>query len=77
MTRLRNKNTISQCEMILHHLMMGNSLTHRQAEQLFDCDRLSARIYDLKQQGHVINSEMVTSTLNSKRHARYSIKHRQ
>lgn len=41
---------------ILAHLQSGGMLTHRRAQDLFSCDRLAARICDLRQEGHAINS---------------------
>lgn len=35
----------------------GHSITPRQASRLFDCDRLGARIYDLKREGVPVASE--------------------
>lgn len=63
-------NYASQSAQILAYLEKGKSLTHRDAQRLFNCDRLGARIYDLKNEGHNIITEMVSE--NGKRFARYS-----
>lgn len=64
-------NYASQSAQILAYLAKGYSLTHRDAQRLFNCDRLGARIYDLKNEGHNIITEMVSE--NGKRFARYSL----
>ena len=50
----------SQQRLILAYLKSGEKLTGLKALQLFGCFRLSARIYDLKQSGHVVESRMIT-----------------
>ena len=54
------KQSQTQCKMILSALQNGDRLTHLDAENRFKCLRLGARIYDLKQQGHEIKRRMVT-----------------
>ena len=48
---------MTQTEHILAHLQSGHSITPREADDLFGCMRLGARIYDLKQQRYHIISE--------------------
>lgn len=48
---LKTKKTLSQCERILIHLQSGKTINPLQALNLYDCFRLGARIYDLKQAG--------------------------
>ena len=50
----------TQSAQILKALKNGERLTHLDAEKRFNCLRLGARIYDLKQQGHNIISERIT-----------------
>lgn len=50
---------MSQNNKILAYLESGKSLTHRQASDLFGCDRLAARIHELKRMGHPIKCNMV------------------
>ena len=45
--------------LILKALQQGDCLTHLDAEKRFNCLRLGARIYDLKQQGHKIERRMI------------------
>lgn len=49
----------TQKALILKALQQGDRLTHLDAEKRFNCLRLGARIYDLKQQGHKIERRMV------------------
>jgi hypothetical protein len=61
----------SQEQQIRNHLESGKKLTSLEALKLFGCLRLSGRIFDLREQGLNINSEMVER--NGKRVAEYSI----
>jgi hypothetical protein len=45
--------------LILKALQQGDRLIHLDAEKRFNCLRLGARIYDLKQQGHKIERRMI------------------
>lgn len=62
----------SQNAQILGHLKRGKSLTPLQALREFNCLRLGARIYDLKESGHNIESTMIE--INGKHVAQYAIK---
>lgn len=59
----------TQNTLIRNYLENGNSITPLDALILFGCFRLSARIYDLKRQGMVIQRNMITS--NGKTFASY------
>lgn len=48
----------SQNQIVLNWLRSGQTLTAAQASNYFGIYRLSARIYDLKRQGHKIKSEL-------------------
>ncbi len=63
--------TVSQAASILAHLQGGNSITPRDAIQLFGCMRLAARIAELREQGHAIAT--VLEDDGSRRWARYSL----
>lgn len=67
------KNCNSQTDQILNYLQAGNVLTPLEALRKFNCLRLGARIYDLRQQGYVINSLMIKDDKSEKRYARYSL----
>ena len=64
--------TETQNAQILAHLKAGHSITAFDALAMFDCLRLSGRIYDLKQAGHAIEKRMV-ETSTGKRVARYRL----
>ena len=49
----------SQNAAILDWLQQGESITALEAQRQFGCMRLSGRIYDLRQEGHPIQGEMV------------------
>ena len=49
----------SQCTAILRHLQTGRGITPMAALDRFGCFRLGARIYDLKQRGHRIETHRV------------------
>lgn len=64
----------TQCKQILSHLKSGKNLTALQAERLFDCMRLAARIKNLKEAGHNIEKIMTKVGRKKKHVARYFIK---
>ena len=49
----------SQKEQILEHIEKYGSITPLEAERLYGCMRLGARIWDLRHDGHDIVSEIV------------------
>ena len=57
---------------ILRHLRTGKSITPIYAMEKFRCFRLGARIWDLKQDGHIINKDMV-KTPSGKHVASYTL----
>ena len=69
--RIDTQGTRSQKAAILNHLLTGESLSQLEAAQLFDCFRLGARIFDLRDDGYLIETEMVTNQSSGKRFARY------
>ena len=60
---------MSQKEMILDHLIDGNSITPLESLELFGCLRLSGRIKELRAEGYNIRTKYEES--NGKRYARY------
>ena len=71
------RSDMTQCEMIKKHLQERGSITPKDARDEYGCDRLSARIADLKLRGMDIITEMETSKnrFGKKiRYARYRIK---
>lgn len=65
----------TQKDMILEHLEKNGSITPLEAQRLYGCMRLGARIWDLKREGHKFIVEMVEVTTRSgKAHvARYRL----
>lgn len=63
----------SQSKAILAWLLSGGELTALDAFRLFGCMRLSARIYDLINQGNIIHSEMII--VGGKRVKKYFVSH--
>jgi len=61
---------MTQTEQIKNYLEQGDSITPLKALNLFGCFRLGARIYDLKQSGMKIKTEIITK--NNKRFAKYT-----
>ena len=68
------KQINSQALAILVALKKGKKITPLKALKEFGCLRLGARIWDLKQIGHQIKSEIVE--ISGKRVAQYSMKGR-
>lgn len=62
--------TQSQTAQIRAHLKKGNGISQLTALRLFGCLRLSGRIFDLRNEGMNIKTEMVTH--GGKRYARYT-----
>lgn len=50
----------SQCQRILAHLKTGQSITAIGALDKFGCNRLAARIADLRKTGHEISTTTIT-----------------
>ncbi|MNF74090.1 hypothetical protein D3C87_1058340 [compost metagenome] len=59
MAQLQNSVTASQCDKILSWLKAGNPLTAIGALDKFGCNRLAARIADLRKVGHEISSTRI------------------
>jgi len=64
---------MTQAEAILKALENGEKLTPLEALYRFKCLRLSSRIYDLKQAGHDIETEMIHDERTGKRYASYRL----
>lgn len=65
------KTITTQQQAILNHLRSGKPITPIDALERYGCFRLSARISDLKAQGHRITTEMVKK--EDKRFASYRL----
>lgn len=62
---------MSHSQQILAWMQAGNSITPLEALNRFDCLRLGARIYDLKQAGHSIVTTSIKDGRTGKSYARY------
>lgn len=62
----------TQADQILAHLKSGETLTPLEALDKFGCFRLGARIWDLKREGHDIQTEFV-EVGEGKRVAKYRL----
>ena len=47
------------CDLILGHLKSHGSISHYEAEDMYGCTRLAARINDLRNRGVAIKTEIV------------------
>ena len=50
----------SQCFIILCHLKSKGSINTKEAREICQCERLAARISDLRRMGYLIKTEMRT-----------------
>jgi len=64
-------STEAQAKQIMSHLRKGLTITAKEARILFRCDRLAARIQDLRDAGHDIHTAYETG--GGKRWGRYSL----
>jgi len=55
-------NTDTQSALILRHLSQGWSLTPLEALREYECFRLAARVFDLREAGHDIHMALTTNT---------------
>jgi len=62
---------MSQTQAILDYLKKGNTITSWECIHKFRCTRLSARIYDLRDQGYNIITNNITE--NGKTFAEYTL----
>ena len=63
----------SQKRLILEFMQRGHELCHRDADLLFGCMRLASRRDELREEGHRIETKMVTLTGSGKRIAFYRL----
>ena len=61
----------TQQEKILYDLLKGRTITPLEALQKYGCFRLSAVIFDLKKEGHIIETKMVSN--GNKKFAQYKL----
>lgn len=63
---------MTQTQNIKRHLSKRGTITPIQALNLYGCFRLASRINDLRNEGHLIDTEMVTK--DGKTFAKYRLK---
>lgn len=63
----------SQEKKVLKHLQEGKTITHLECERLFNCTRLSDRIFCLRNKGYNIKTTRVPNLRNRGYHAVYSL----
>ena len=68
---MSQNKTETQNKQIKAHLDEGKTLSPMEALKKFDSWRLSARIFDLKELGMNISTEMIKDKFTGKRYAKY------
>ena len=53
------ESCFSQERKILNYMLRGNKITPLEALQYFNCERLAARIADIRKKGHDVKAEFV------------------
>ncbi len=66
-------SSLRQRDLILAYLKAGKTLTALEALDMFGCFRLSARIKELKDDGHMIMTRMILTKHSRKRVAEYTL----
>jgi len=64
---------MTQTQMILADLLAGKRITALDALRDYGCFRLGARIWDIKELGYDVKTEMIETPMHKKRIARYYI----
>ena len=67
-----HKTSKSQTDQILEWMLSGRPITPLEALNRFGCNRLAARIADIKARGYLVYSEFVT-TLGGKKVKQYNM----
>jgi hypothetical protein len=62
---------VTQTEQIRAHLLSGRDITPLEALDQYGCFRLAARVSDIREEGHDI--ETIIEERNGKRYARYRL----
>lgn len=71
---LQGMSRDSQNKTVLKHLMEHGSITPREAVNLYDIWRLSARIYDLRDKGIEIETLQIENINTTGTHAKYILR---
>ena len=65
---------MSQNTQILNHLRQHGTITARDAVHSLGCYRLAARIAELREQGHVIETNLISGASTGVKFAEYRLK---
>ena len=63
----------THCRLILEHMKMHGTIHHFEAEELYGCTRLAARIKDLRNRGVSIDTKMVKGKNRHGGDTRYAV----
>lgn len=61
-------------DLILRYLKSGHTICDDEARTLFNCNRLGARIYELREAGHDIGTQEEANVGKPGTHARYFLR---
>lgn len=65
----------THCRLILEHMKNHGTIHHFEAEDLYGCTRLAARIKDLRNRGVAIDTEIVKGKNRHGGDTRYAVYH--
>ena len=63
----------THCRLVLQHMKEHGTIHHFEAEELYGCTRLAARIKDLKNRGVEIEKDMVNGRNRYGQPCRYAV----
>lgn len=63
----------SQKTAVLHHLLLGKSITQKKAIEKFKAYRLGAIVYDLRKEGYPISTVLKPTANNRGKYAEYKL----
>lgn len=63
----------NHCALILQHMKKYGAISHFEAEELYGCTRLAARIKDLRNRGVEIDTELVKGKNRNGENTRYAV----
>jgi Helix-turn-helix domain len=65
--------TMTQAQKVLNYLQKGNNITAKKALSRFKIQKLSARIFELRQEGHDIVSTAMPNTGRGNPRVKYTL----
>ena len=63
----------THCRLVLQHMKEHGTIHHFEAEELYGCTRLAARIKDLRNRGVAIDTELVPGKNRNGGSTRYAV----